>query len=156
MRSGLEISVVLKGNSRHYCSFRFKALSTWYVVNIYPAACRRRRVKRLGPSVRSSVHCLSTQKSGYVAISRVKRLLNMTVTLKTVKMSGCVPDSRQRGSIRCISSSFVFNATPILVCCLKIFSDTILLNSKTCKLLKVDSIHNSHRLSLRWLAQAPP
>ena len=32
----------------------------------------------------------------------------MTVTLKK-KMSGCVPDSRQSGSIRCICNSFLFN-----------------------------------------------
>ena len=33
------------------------------------------------PSVRLSVRRLSTQKSGYLAIYRVKRLLNTTVTL---------------------------------------------------------------------------
>ena len=37
------------------------------------------------PSVRPSVRCLSTQKSGYLAIYRVKRLLNATVTLKSRK-----------------------------------------------------------------------
>ena len=36
-------------------------------------------------SVRPSVRCLSTQKSGYLAIYRVKRLLNTTVTLKSKK-----------------------------------------------------------------------
>ena len=67
-------------------------------------------VKQLVLSVRPSVRCLSTQKSGYLAIYRVKRLLNTTVTLKSKKkMSGCVPDSRQSGSIRCIYSSFLFN-----------------------------------------------
>ena len=39
-------------------------------------------VKQLVLSVRPSVRCLSTQKSGYLAIYRVKRLLNTTVTLK--------------------------------------------------------------------------
>ena len=38
------------------------------------------------PSVRLSVRCLSTQKSGYLAIYRVKRLLNTTVTLKSKKI----------------------------------------------------------------------
>ena len=37
------------------------------------------------PSVRLSFCCLSTQKSGYLAIYRVKRLLNTTVTLKSKK-----------------------------------------------------------------------
>ena len=37
------------------------------------------------PSVRLSICCLSTQKSGYLAIYRVKRLLNTTVTLKSKK-----------------------------------------------------------------------
>ena len=47
------------------------------------------RVKQLVPSVRPSVclsvRCLSTQKLGYLAIYRVKRLLNTTVTLKSKK-----------------------------------------------------------------------
>ena len=42
-------------------------------------------VKRLVLSVCPSVRCLSTQKSGYLAIYRVKRLLNTTVTLKSKK-----------------------------------------------------------------------
>ena len=42
-------------------------------------------VKQLVLSVRPSVRCLSTQKSGYLAIYRVKRLLNTTVTLKSKK-----------------------------------------------------------------------
>ena len=62
------------------------------------------------PSVCPSVRCLSTQKSSYFAICRVKQLLNTTVTLKSKKkMAGCVPDSRQSSSIRCISSSFLFH-----------------------------------------------
>ena len=36
-------------------------------------------------SVRSFVRCLSTQKSGYLAICKVKRLLNTTATLKSKK-----------------------------------------------------------------------
>ena len=42
-------------------------------------------VKQLVLSVRPSVRCLSTQKSDYLAIYRVKRLLNTTVTLKSKK-----------------------------------------------------------------------
>ena len=41
------------------------------------------------------VCCLSTQKSGHLTIYRVERFLNTTVTLKSKKMSGCIPDSRQ-------------------------------------------------------------
>ena len=47
------------------------------------------RVKQLVlsvcPSIRPSVRCLSAQKSGHLAIYRVKQLLNMTVTLKSKK-----------------------------------------------------------------------
>ena len=42
-------------------------------------------VLSVSPSVRPSVRCLSTQKSGYLAIYRVKRFLNTTVTLKSKK-----------------------------------------------------------------------
>ena len=83
------------------CSFLPRAyaagLSDWFCLSVRP-------------SVHLSICCLSTQKSGYLAIYRVKRLLNTTVTLKSKKkMSGCVPDSRQSGSIRCIYISFLFN-----------------------------------------------
>ena len=46
------------------------------VLSVRPSVC---------PSVRPSVRCLSTQKSDYLAIYRVKRLLNTTVTLKSKK-----------------------------------------------------------------------
>ena len=46
-------------------------------------------------SVFLSVWRLSTQKSGYLAIYRVKRMLNTTVTLQSKKMTWCVPNSRQ-------------------------------------------------------------
>ena len=50
------------------------------VLSVRPFVCLSVR-----PSVRLSVRCLSTQKSGYLAIYRVKRLLNTTVTLKSKK-----------------------------------------------------------------------
>ena len=52
---------------------------------LYLRAAAAGLVKRLVLSVRPSVRCLFTQKSGYLTIYRVKRLLNMIVTLKTKK-----------------------------------------------------------------------
>ena len=56
-------------------------------VFITPRVCGgvKRLVLSVCPSVRLSICCLSTQKSGYLTIYRVKRLLNTTVTLKSKK-----------------------------------------------------------------------
>ena len=51
-------------------------LSDWFCLSVCPF---------VRPSVCLSICCLSTQKSGYLAIYRVKRLLNTTVTLKSKK-----------------------------------------------------------------------
>ena len=62
--------------------------------------------KRSSLSVCLSV-CLCTIKYLILYIHHVKRLLNRTVT-KTNNVPVCVPDADQSGSIRRISSSFLF------------------------------------------------
>ena len=55
--------------------------------------------------------CLSTQKSCYLVIYRVKDAIakhGSNIEIKKKKMTGCVPDSYQSSSIHCISSSFLF------------------------------------------------